>query len=207
MKDVMIDIETLSVHPSNAVVLSVGACWFDIGIEGIGPDGKLLPEPVIGDKFERVLDVRSQLFMGRQVDKSTMEFWAAQQKNNPSAVAAILTATPAIVAVALFELRTFLNPIVVGNRLERIWAHGVVFDIGNLTTLCEQTDVEVPWKYNAVRDVRTIVYQWPEVRQVPLVKMSEGSVSADPAPALIQHSALHDCIAQVTNLWSRWPNG
>lgn len=202
MKDVMIDIETLSVHPSNAVVLSVGACWFDIGIDGVGPDGKLLPEPLIGDKFERVLDVRSQLFMGRQVDKSTMEFWAGQQKNNPSAVASILTATPAEVTRAMLDLRAFLQPSTPATA-ERIWTHGVVFDIGNLTTLFEQaTEIALPWKYNAVRDVRTIVYHWPEKRKVTMPTDEPA-----PAQALIQHSALHDCIAQVTHLWSRWPNG
>jgi hypothetical protein len=58
-EDVMIDIETMSLHPHKALILSIGMIEFSPSTE---------KAPYIGERSRLVLDIASQLLIGRHVD-------------------------------------------------------------------------------------------------------------------------------------------
>ncbi|MFL9499209.1 3'-5' exonuclease [Rhodopseudomonas palustris] len=184
MDDVMIDIETLSTHPFNAVVLSIGAVDFQLGAGG--KPG----EPLIGERFSAILDIRSQLIAGRVVDRDTQKWW----RERCSSAAQDVWVRPDRMAIthpmaALRELAIFLGNV----DAKRIWAHGAVFDIGNLESLCREYEVPVPWRYDAIRDCRTIVRELP-----PLLSNQDSGER-------ITHVDVDDCISQIFYLSNHMP--
>src|ERR1700734_2227950 len=64
---VMIDIETMSLHPPKALILSIGAVEFDPA-PAFGPR--------VGGTFCAVLNISDQIMMQRRVDPDTQKFWA-----------------------------------------------------------------------------------------------------------------------------------
>jgi 3' exoribonuclease, RNase T-like len=175
-KQAMVDIESMSVHPSNALVLSLGVVGFEIKDEG----------PVFGKRYDWVFDLPAQLRMGRGVDPDTQAFWAKQPFE---AAAHWMNSAGAVpIARALNEIAECLI------QYETVWANGIVFDIGNLETLFRSTQIAVPWRYNAVRDARTIYRSFTKLRLRP--------VDLDIGP---QHHPVTDCISQIWGLWEHWP--
>lgn len=65
MTDIMIDLETLSLHPE-AAVISIAAVQFD------RKTGK------VGTAFEVGVDLLPQMLNGSKVDQSTLDWWTAQ---------------------------------------------------------------------------------------------------------------------------------
>ena len=175
-KDVMLDIETLSIHPSNALVVSMAAIGFTIEAA----------EPVWGSRITRVFDVREQIMLGREVDTETQKFWMSQ---TPAAAHHWLHGEPTELGRALNEIAEFLAPY------ERVWASGIVFDIGNMETLYRSTRIAVPWKYNATRDARTIYKEF-----TPKTRLRPETVRIDNL-----HEPAADCENQIWGLWEHWP--
>jgi len=172
-KDVMLDIETMSTEP-DALVLSIGAIKFDC----LGKEC-----PWFGERFFVVPDFMEQVMMGRSISKDTQKFWATQ---NPEAAAHWADPIPdskISVQGAMLKLHTFCSDA------PRIWANGIVFDIGILEGLFKQAHVKVPWKYNAPRDARTFYDTNPEVRKYA------GEVS------VLKHHPIVDCESQILRLW------
>lgn len=177
-KDVMIDIETLSLD-SDALVLSVGAIEFHCS----------LPEdqgPWYGDEFFATPSIIEQLLLGRSVQQGTQMFW----KNQDRAVQDHW-AGPAVNQIKVGEMLTNLYHFVEGAP--RVWANGSVFDIGILESLYKQFKIAVPWKYNAVRDARTAYDLMPDN-----VRTFNG-----PVHECIAHHPLGDCRSQIMRLWER----
>lgn len=167
--EIMLDIETLSTA-NNAVVLSIGALGFQIEKEA---------PKVIASRLW-VLDLHSQIAAGRDISAGTMKFWREQTK---SARAHWAEDKPQDVTEVLVSLGGFI-----GESL--VWANGSCFDIGILTSLHEQWSMGVPWKYNAVRDARTIYKATPKLRDRPT------DLNLGP-----EHDPVADCISQVWGLW------
>jgi len=171
--DVMVDIETLSTDPGNALVLSIGAMWFTRSSKSAG----LIVVP----------DIKEQLLMGRAVDRATQVWWSEREQAaqehwmNPGETLSVST--------ALLRLGDYLR------GAQRVWANGVVFDIGNLTSLYNAVRLPVPWKYNAIRDARTM---YNEVQGELRVT---GTSDAGPL-----HDPLADCRWQIEKLWAHWPD-
>lgn len=165
----MLDIETLSTRP-DAVVLSIGAVRFQLSPAFI--------EPLFCEKMIVLPSLRAQFALGRHSDPNTVAWWARL----PSSARAHWIQYP---EVCLEESRKLLNEFVQGS--ETIWAHGTDFDIGVLRTLFEVP----PWKYNAVRDARTIYRNVKKVRSMPSdIKF-------------IEHDPADDCVHQIWRLWER----
>lgn len=175
-KDVMIDIETLSLD-SNALVLSVGAIAFDC------LDNTQERPWLHSDPFFAVPSVIEQLLRGRSVSRSTQEFWRKQ----PSA-ASDHWAGPNVPRVKVYDVLAGLAEYVADAP--RVWANGAVFDFGVLESLYAQFNLPVPWKYNAVRDARTFYDTNPEMRTCTLPKEN-----------CIAHHPLGDCRSQIIRLW------
>jgi hypothetical protein len=144
----MVDIETLSTHETNAVVLSIGAVRFS-----------LADKPIIHSVGSWVLQLHPQFAAGREVLQSTVDWWAhpdrAEARKHWAEAKNIFS-----IPKALDELSEYIGAM-------PVWANGACFDIGNLTSLYTLTGRKVPWAYNAVRDARTIYNACPLYREKP----------------------------------------
>ncbi len=141
MNHVMVDIETMGVRPTSAIV-SIGAVRFDIDSDFIDTD----------NAFYRVVDLDSCLRLGMTVDASTVEWWLAQGEAARGALA--VNKVHVDIAVGTFDYWLCHFPQV---QPLRVWCNGPSFDgvvLENAHTVCER---RVPWRYNELRDMRTIV--------------------------------------------------
>lgn len=168
----MLDIETLSTRP-NAVVLSIGAVRFALAPNVY--DG----EPMMSDAVILLPSLREQIALGRHVDPNTVSWWAKLPAAAREHWAGKYPES------TLNDSRVVLGDFVDGS--ETIWAHGTDFDIGVLRTLFEVP----PWKYNVVRDARTIYRTIKKIR----------SMSTD--LRFIEHDPADDCRHQIWRLWER----
>ena len=137
LNGVMFDIETLGKRPGS-VVLSIGACRFDI-------DSKR-----IYDEFYVTIDAQDQMKnYGLKYDKSTLEWW----KDNPAALKGIQKGC----ASAESGFNRFFEYLS-KKKGEPIWAMGPHFDIPIVQeAMHEVLKIEkMPWKYWDVYDVRTV---------------------------------------------------
>jgi hypothetical protein len=133
-KHIMIDIETLGIE-DNAVILSVGAVVFNC-------EGDL-------DSIYVELPAQLQLNKGRTVTASTLEWWMKQP-----------TPMPIKGKDTLSALYDFLTT----HEGTPVWAHGTTFDINKLQSLFKDFHYDTPWNFWDIRDCRTIVSLWPELR-------------------------------------------
>lgn len=134
--DLMVDIETMSTHNTNALVLSVATVRFP----------RRPPRGVIITALSSelwVLDPTEQLAAGRHVDPNTQKFWKEQtEKARDHWVNAD--------TCSIERFKTEFELALAGG--EYIWANGILFDLGNIASFWDTP----PWKYNAPRDLRTI---------------------------------------------------
>lgn len=176
-KDVMVDIETLALD-ADALVLSIGVIPFDC----VGKDG-----PWFGESFLAVPNLTEQIMMGRTIETSTQTWWG-----DPEREAASLhwRAPPKQLTVrsALAELSGFIREA----EAPRVWANGAVFDIGILNSLYAQCGMKVPWKYNAVRDARTLYDVLPK---------HPDRNWCNPEKDGPLHHPVVDCRVQIIRMW------
>jgi hypothetical protein len=179
MTNIMLDIETLGLD-STAVVLSIGVTKFTLNEAA----------PLIGDSMLWTPNLAEQFAKGRNVNHSTLDFWRKQ----PDAAKAswLYPSKPEPVHTALTELSQFIS----SDYEVMMWANGITFDFGIMASLYHDFEIQVPWKYNAVRDARTIYRVLPKIRTRP-----EGSEQGP------EHDPVADCIFQIWNLWGHWPFG
>lgn len=194
MRDIMIDLETLSLDP-HAAILSIGACYFN------RPDTGL---PEIGPVFYRNVTIQSNIEAGRIIDGSTVEWWMEQSEaarrqlfENPAPIPLV----EALVELSAFcEGRSLLGNGVSGNLFPTmpadepvptyIWSHGAPFDLPIVTSACKRLGLPAPWFYRNARDTRT------------LFELTELLCGACP-PSIAEvvageaHNALHDAIVQA----------
>jgi hypothetical protein len=156
----MIDLETWDTTPSS-VILSIGACV-------IGPN------PVAEQTFYLELNPETQ--PGRTMSQDTMDWWA-KQGNCPCYGSFGLHE-------ALHHLRTFLTE---GVGKPIVWCKGTDFDTAILAHAYKSFGEQTPWKYNDVRDFRTIKKMFGD---------SMITARENPNP----HNALADAIYQAEEL-------
>jgi hypothetical protein len=152
---VMVDIETYDVAPS-AVILSIGATEISLG-------GTSTPY------FYTELDINTQFERTKSID--TMNWWAKQ--GNPP-INGSLNIIDALGEFSSWLARFKKTPI--------IWCKGTNFDVVILTHAFNQFSIPIPWKYNNVRDCRTVFK------------------IAGITPKKAGHNALDDAIAQAKDL-------
>lgn len=179
MKQVMVDIETLSTQPGNALILSVGACEFTMFSGG----------PVITAHPIWVINPLKQIAMGRHIDyDGTVKWWRKQGR--------LAMAHWADIDVGdIVGVETFLYAFgkLVGDA-DEIWAKPPSFDVVHIESLYHQAGHNVPWNYRAPRCVRTAL-DLPKLRTMP----------DDIAANAVKHDPLSDCTMQVWQLWEVWP--
>ena len=134
---VMVDLENLGTGP-DAMVLSIGACTF--GLE------RRIPEQT----FYREINPETATGI---IDVSTAKFWMEQASKGvmPPMLGAYAQVT------AVLNFMDWLKIVGAYDNLV-VWANGTDFDIPKLDRLFKEIKVPTSsvWKYNAVRDCRTI---------------------------------------------------
>lgn len=181
-EDVMIDIETMSLHPHAALVLSIGMIEFDptSSVSGL----------IIGQRKLIVPSLYDQLLLGRHVDAGTQKWWAGQsaEAREHWFYAGAHWSIPR----ALQEVREFCA----GKK--RVWANGTQFDLSNIIGLAYDIgdDKEPMWHYQAPRDMRTFCRETAASRILPI-----GDALDIPGVA---HEPIYDCIVQASQIWAHW---
>lgn len=128
----MLDIETLSTD-SDAFILSIGGVVFEPFDDFIGND------------FYQVCSTKMEQ-TGAHIDPETVRFWLEQAEQSPGAVSNLLSMDKSPLPTVLGRLDNW----VATNKIERIWANGVNFDITILTSAYKRVlGRKPPWKYNA----------------------------------------------------------
>ncbi len=136
MKQISIDIETLGTN-IDSQILSIGACEFDI------------KTGFIYGGFYTVIDLET---CGKHLNTTadTLEFWLKQGDAPKQAIWDHESKVP--LREALKSLSSWLK----AKGEYEIWACGTKFDIGMLEYVYTNNGYDIPWKYNAERDMRTL---------------------------------------------------
>lgn len=138
MKNVMVDLETLSTRP-NAAIVSIGAVFFD-------------KDEGLGEEFECVLDLDYQVKeLGRHIAPGTVKWWLDQ-----TADAKAVFKRPTVgVYQALDYFAMFLGGPVKSIDV-KVWGNGASFDNVILGSLYEDAGVAQPWQFWNDRCFRTL---------------------------------------------------
>lgn len=163
MNDLMIDLETLGTEPE-APIISIGAVFFDVEKKALGPT------------FYMALDINEQIKRGRHPTGDTIKWWLGQadaakrvfhEKAKPS-----------------FEVLSLLQQWIKANNPKVfVWGNGSTFDISLMENIFRMYNIECPWNYNKIMDLRTFKrFQ------------AKGAKVVIPGTA---HNALDDAIGQA----------
>ena len=157
---IMVDLETLDTAPT-AVILSIGACLVE--------RSSLLP----GQEFYTELATASQF--ERTQSKDTLEWWDTQPEGvKPKGDGNHIFF--ALGALSYWIQSLIATPI--------IWCKGTDFDTAILANAYAQLKQPLPWKYNNVRDYRTLAKSFPNVMRT----------------SPVTHNALQDARDQAEHL-------
>lgn len=175
--NVMVDLETLGTAP-NSVLLSIGAVMFDSMGAFLADDYKFYTEVAL-----------EQQMQNHVIDLNTIRFWNDEAAK--SGVAAPYRGTVAIPNAlnAFNEWLVKISSGTVDNLV--VWANGTDFDIPILRYNLEGCGLNVLWKYNAVRDCRTLF---------KLADVHADGWDAAIAKQGVAHNALDDAVNQANKL-------
>ena len=170
--DLMVDVESAGLPP-NGALLSIGAVFFD------------LPTQTLGPKFNRTIHVGSAVKRGGSIDPGTFLWWLRQNDQARKAVA--FGGEP--VEVVLDEFAQWIAGVC---RVEdvRPWGNSASFDMVLIEGAYQRIGKQAPWKFWNVRDFRTVQ------------NMNASIVEYDPAAKGDDaHNALADAVFQAEHLF------
>jgi len=150
---IMVDIETLGTKP-NTVILSIGAVYIS-------------PELLVSHEFYRIIE-RKQSQADRHIDIDTLEWW--MQKENIDKYPKTDTQSP-FLSEALYQFNVWFEKVsstnnITANSIE-FWAKGTDFDFTILRNAYEGRGLKIPWVYNTMRDLRTVLKRTPKTAYTP----------------------------------------
>ena len=167
MSEVMLDIESLSTK-TNASIMTIGAIKFN------RHDFK------VKEKFYKRITKESNEHFNRHFDENTISWWHSQSEEAKKEI--FENKDRINLSSALQELSIFCR------GASKIWANGICFDINILESAYEACDLDVPWRFFNVRDVRT-VYDLGRMNLTVFKRQNKLDKQ--------HHNALHDCITQL----------
>jgi len=176
--DVMIDIETLA-NTSNSAISQVAAIIFD------RENGNII------DEFKRNVNLQTCIDIGLEMNVDTIEWWLSQTKK---AQESILKKPRQSIKGVLTDLSTFIkkNWVILHNNKTlndfqindvKIWCHAT-FDEPVLSNAYNKCQIEEPWHFRGVRDLRTII----DLANYDIYKNENTGIA---------HDALDDCKFQI----------
>jgi hypothetical protein len=175
--EMMIDLETLDTKNS-AVVLSIGAVvWETFTDHGDGPS------PLVWaarDKFQRVLEIDSQITHRRTVSESTLLWWMQQDRTAKQEAFSSVRAPSSEVIADFFHWAKDLG-------VDVFWASPATFDFPIWEDLANDYRLSVPWTYRQKYDVRTVVREAGYSVSDHTYKVGKG----------VAHTPVFDCEMQI----------
>lgn len=159
MKNVMVDLETLSTRP-NAAIVSIGAVFFD-------------KDEGLGEEFEYALDLDYQVKeLGRHIAPGTVKWWLDQ-----TAAAKAVFKRPTVGVYSALD--AFINFL--GQPAERIdikvWGNGASFDNVILGDLYYAAGMEQPWQFWNDRCFRTLKSEARGIMPPPFVGTAHNALA------------------------------
>lgn len=137
---IMIDLETMGTRP-NAPIVSIGAVFFD--------------KDHMHDRFYDVIDLRSAVAAGADMDPGTVIWWLQQSDEARAA----LTGAGRQISEVLDEFAKFVR----AKEVAGVWGNGAAFDNVILAEAYKRLDMETPWPFWKDKCYRTIKNAYPEV--------------------------------------------
>jgi hypothetical protein len=165
--NISVDIETLDTTPT-AKILSIGAVWFNVHTN-------------MARSFYAEINPSTQPL--RTESQATLDWWAQQSIPMPG-----ISSENSLFEV-LRDFKTWLLKLGDLND-RRIWCKGTDFDLPCLTSAFADCGLAVPWKYNAGRDLRTLLALYPKTKL------------SDRLPHEVTHNALGDAQYQARQIRS-----
>jgi hypothetical protein len=171
---IMIDTESLGLS-SKCVVTQLALLAYDLD----DPEEYLALE-------EQFLPITPQTILGREINGDTVLWWMKQsdaaramfEQNSGNDYPELYAKT----AHFFDHIKTLTE-----DRSEvEIWARGTDHDISILKSLAEDLNLTLPWKYDTVRDLRTL-----------MSAAGVGKREIAPRVGYIEHHALSDCKHQL----------
>jgi len=170
--DLMIDWETMSTQ-TNAALLQLGMCFFDAEDE---------TEQYASAEFK--LDQTEQAAKGRHVSEGTKTFW---EREDQALFENLKSGTYSMEDGAILFRNTYAEFAAKGCR---VWGNGSSFDETLLRSMLEETmNAHTPYVFWKVRDMRTMLEQWPVEKVVPATKHDGES------DAIAQAMTIKKCFA------------
>ena len=146
---VQLDIETLSLHRTNAVVGAVGV---DVAV--LDNEQVLAPDLAVRETHYWRLDVEEQLRDGREMDWDTVSWWLRQSDAARQEMAAADKRYP--LAVFADEIRGVFDRVNDVTDVQFYLASAPEFDFGNVQAIMEAAGHSLPVKHYQIHNQRTI---------------------------------------------------
>ena len=163
-KRAMMDLETTGTKPG-CPILSIGAVSFTL-------------EDGVQEKFYEKIRIETCFTAGLSSSKSTLDWWLTQpDEARDEAFSGTRDLTQVL------QEFTFWLALV---GAEENWANGIDFDFPILSHAYIAVGLLPPWKYNSLRDYRTLSKLFPEIKP--------------PYDNPLKHSAISDSIYQAEHL-------
>lgn len=181
----MTDIESLSLHPGNAFLLSQAVVPFRLTPEG----------PVMGPPLLLVFDLLEQLLSARHIDDKTRQFW----RDQPATAHAHFADPDYVGHGGARPVRTTMGELAtrLGYHLDlhcvpkgEVYSQGIAFDLSNLASAMFDAGDKTPWEYWAATDNRTLRRKLPKRRTAPKLDIPGAA-----------HDPVYDCVKQIWALW------
>ena len=169
--NLQIDLETFGLPPTGAIV-SIGACFFDMEKQEIGPT------------FSKNINLATAVRDGGVIEPGTVMFWMRQP--DKARLNAINDSYDN--CQVLREFREFIQK---HSREQDVvpWGNGASFDLTLLGSAYKRIGENAPWRYFNERCFRTLRNAFPSIEYNPDDKGDDA------------HTALADAIFQAKHLF------
>lgn len=176
---IMIDIETLGIG-AGAPVLQLAVLAMPLDDEEA--------EPILA--YEEYLPLQPQQRLGRYADMSTILWWFKQDDKARGKIAQYNDSEDSELLEGM--VKSYLNRIrhlitQAGEDYE-VWCRGTNFDPPIIESLAVTYGISVPWRYDKVFDLRTLM-------------KATGTPKGELLPGTVLHHALSDCRNQMRDLF------
>jgi exodeoxyribonuclease VIII len=176
MRDIMLDIETLSTE-NNALMVSISAIEF------------CLETGEIGNTFECYIDVLEQAINGADISKDTLKWWSEQSKEAKDLLTKRKTGS---IVKALNDFNSFAQSVNYDIKNIRLWGNGSSFDNVILRNAYKRHNINLVLPFWCDTDMRTLV-SFVDSKVLKEIKF-EGT----------KHHGLSDCAHQIKVCHRAW---
>lgn len=186
-RHIMLDNETLATS-TGAILLQIGGCEF------------FPEERRIGQTFNSYIDLGSSMAAGRLLDPDTFLWWLQQSDEARMALVDGLqnksdTLNSVLMVLADFCMMSNGRRGLGAKRElpEGVWGHGSSFDISQIEDCYHNAHIDIPWRFQEVRDTRTIF----DLCGTSLGDEVKLITWPDHLPPRVHHEASSDAVAQA----------